>query len=230
MASVDDPADAHEAAPEHAPDGQPAAAHDARKRMSADERRGSIVQAARREFARGGYHGASTARIATAAGCSEPMLYKHFAGKQALFTAVLEEVSATMEASIDDVLSRPGDPIRNWLEFLPGAMESELYAEMVGLRKLAVTLVDEPDILDTLQGGTRRLVERVHMAVARGRELGTVRHDIDADYVAWMWLGITLAASFRNSIEGRGGFAAMLPHAERFIGDLLNTSAHPVRE
>lgn len=188
--------------------------------MSAGERRESIVDAARREFARTGYHGASTSRIAATAECSEPMLYKHFSGKQALFLAVLREVSATMEGAIDAVLSAEGDPLANWLEFLPGAMESTLYAEMVGLRKLAVTLVDEPEILECLSLGTERLLHRVRRAVDRGLELGTVRGDVDAEYVAWMWLGLTLAASYRSSIEGGDTLASMLPHAQQFIRSL----------
>src|SRR4051812_35002561 len=88
-----------------------------RTRLTAVERRAGILAAARAEFSRSGFHGASTARIAQSAGCSEPMLYKHFAGKLALFTAVLIQVSETMEASIDRVLEGE-DPIRAWVEFL----------------------------------------------------------------------------------------------------------------
>lgn len=188
--------------------------------MTSDQRRLTILEAARREFSRSGFHGASTARIAAAARCSEPMLYKHFTGKQALFAAVLQQVSGAMEQQIDAVLSRPGDPLSNWLAFLPEAMDSELYAEMVGLRKLAVTIVEEPQILEQLQAGTERLHARVRRAVERCHELGTIRQDVDSEYVAWMWLGITLAASYRNAIDAPGGFAGMRPHAERFLRSL----------
>lgn len=199
----------------------------ARRRMSADERRARILSAARSEFARTGYHGASTARIAAAAGCSEPMLYKHFAGKHALFAAVLDEASAAMEADIDEVLSAPGDPLANWLAFLPDAMGSPVYAEMVGLRKLAVTLVHEPEIRQSLIDGTERLQTRVHSALERCREHGTVDGEVDAEYVAWVWFGITLAASFRQSIYGDGGFASMLPHADRFIRSIARDENVP---
>ncbi|MEO6866443.1 MAG: TetR/AcrR family transcriptional regulator, partial [Gaiellales bacterium] len=60
------------------------------RRLTGDERRAGILAAARAEFARVGYHGTSTATIARAAGCSEPMLYKHFVNKRALFCEVLE--------------------------------------------------------------------------------------------------------------------------------------------
>jgi len=188
--------------------------------MTAEERRTSILVAARREFSRSGFHGASTARIAAAASCSEPMLYKHFSGKQALFAAVLAEVSTAMEAQVDGVLNQSGDPLAHWLGFLPEAMESDLYAEMVGLRKLAVTLVDQPEICAQLRAGTERLHERVRRVVTRAKEHGSIRADVDPDYVAWMWLGITLVASYRHSMEGSGGFAMMHPHAETFLRSL----------
>lgn len=184
--------------------------------MSGDERRAGILRAARAEFARSGYHGASTACIASAAGCSEPMLYKHFASKLDLFTAALEDVSAAMESAIDEVLES-GDPIQRWIEFLPTAMSSPLYAEMVGLRKLAVTICDEPGVRRLLADSMDRLRERVQIAITRGKSLGVVRDDVDPEYVAWMWLGITLTASYRNSVEGDGAFAELLPHAMIFI-------------
>jgi AcrR family transcriptional regulator len=187
--------------------------------MTAEERRGCILDAARGEFARSGYHGASTARIAEAARCSEPMLYKHFAGKQALFAAVLDSVSTIMEETIDEVLGGPGDPLTNWINFLPGAMSSPLYAEMVGLRKLAITLVDEPAVAASLRAGNDRLHRRVALAVGRCQDKNTMRADVDPEYVAWMWLGITLVASYRNALE-EGGFQGMASHAQRFLESL----------
>jgi AcrR family transcriptional regulator len=191
------------------------------RRMSAAERKTCILDAARREFARCGYHGASTAKIAARACCSEPMLYKHFAGKQALFAAVLQSVSEAMEAQIDAVLGLPGDPIENWLEHLPETMSNPLYAEMVGLRKLAVTLVDEPAIVSSIEQGTDRLHQRVRAAVLRSQELGHLRRDVEPEYVAWVWLGITLVSSYRHALED-GGFAKMLPHAETFLRSLMD--------
>ncbi|MFF2511894.1 MULTISPECIES: TetR/AcrR family transcriptional regulator [unclassified Streptomyces] len=56
-------------------------------RMSADERRRSVIRAAVSEFARGGYDGTSTEAIARRAGVSQPYLFRLFAGKRALFLA-----------------------------------------------------------------------------------------------------------------------------------------------
>ncbi|MEV6838874.1 TetR/AcrR family transcriptional regulator [Streptomyces sp. NPDC051133] len=59
-------------------------------RMSAEERRESVIRAATAEFARGGYHGTSTEAIAKRVGVSQPYLFRLFPGKKAIFLAVAE--------------------------------------------------------------------------------------------------------------------------------------------
>ncbi|MET7692059.1 TetR/AcrR family transcriptional regulator [Streptomyces sp. NPDC005483] len=59
-------------------------------RMSAEERRESVIRAATIEFARGGYHGTSTEAIAKRVGVSQPYLFRLFPGKKAIFLATAE--------------------------------------------------------------------------------------------------------------------------------------------
>ncbi|MFI1002756.1 TetR/AcrR family transcriptional regulator [Streptomyces galbus] len=59
-------------------------------RMSAEERRESVIRAATAEFARGGYHGTSTEAIAKRVGVSQPYLFRLFPGKKGIFLAVVE--------------------------------------------------------------------------------------------------------------------------------------------
>jgi AcrR family transcriptional regulator len=61
-----------------------------RRRLSADERRARILEAAGELFAEGGYEGTSIDRIAHAAGVSAPVIYDHFASKKDLYTQLLE--------------------------------------------------------------------------------------------------------------------------------------------
>ena len=187
-----------------------------RRRLTADERRARILDAARTEFAKAGYHGASTASIARAAGCSEPMLYKHFVGKHALFLAVLEHVTGLVETGFDQVLSAPGDLLENLRSFLPSVMSEPAYVEALQLRKLAVTLVHEPAVHTMLMDIQDRHRVRVGEAIERAKEEGLVRADVRADDVAWTWTGLMLAGCYREALEP-GGFAAMLPTVEFFI-------------
>ena len=56
-------------------------------RMSAEERREAILEAARVEFAATGFHGTSTETIAERAGISQPYLFRLFGTKKELFVA-----------------------------------------------------------------------------------------------------------------------------------------------
>ncbi|BAJ29024.1 TetR/AcrR family transcriptional regulator [Kitasatospora setae] len=59
-------------------------------RMSAEERRESVVRAAMVEFARSGYRGTSTEAIARRVGVSQPYLFRLYPNKQAIFEAAAE--------------------------------------------------------------------------------------------------------------------------------------------
>ena len=56
--------------------------------MSAEDRKQAIVKAALPLFARQGYAATTTRDLAKAAGVSEPLLYKHFPGKEALYLEI----------------------------------------------------------------------------------------------------------------------------------------------
>lgn len=58
--------------------------------MSGDQRREQILQTAVALFSNRGFSGTTTKEIATAAGVSEAMVFKHFASKDVLFAAILE--------------------------------------------------------------------------------------------------------------------------------------------
>jgi AcrR family transcriptional regulator len=70
-----------------------------RRRLSSAQRREKILAAAVLAFAAAGYDETSMDRIAARAKISKPVLYDHFASKQALFLAVLESIR-------DDLLAR----------------------------------------------------------------------------------------------------------------------------
>ncbi len=57
-------------------------------RMSAEDRKQAIVRAALPLFARQGYAETTTRDLAKAAGVSEPLLYKHFPSKEALYLEI----------------------------------------------------------------------------------------------------------------------------------------------
>src|SRR5437764_5550411 len=82
----------------------------ARKRLSAAERRDVILAAAVRAFAAEGYDEATMDRIAARAKISKPVLYDHFASKQALFLAVLLSIRDALIGQGTAIAEAAGDP------------------------------------------------------------------------------------------------------------------------
>jgi len=75
------------------------------KRLSAEERRASIIKVAKRLFAHNGFHGVSIDEIVKEVGVSPAILYRHFESKDELYEAVLQEFSATRESYVEAVVA-----------------------------------------------------------------------------------------------------------------------------
>lgn len=67
-------------------------------RKTAAERRRAVLEAALREFAEKGLHGASTDVIARAAGISQPYLFRLFGTKKELYLATARETTEALYA------------------------------------------------------------------------------------------------------------------------------------
>lgn len=66
-------------------------------RMSGDERRLQILQVAMRLFSEKGFSGTTTKEIANLAGVSEATVFKHFANKDELYSAILDHKACKRE-------------------------------------------------------------------------------------------------------------------------------------
>ena len=67
-----------------------------RRRLRADERRALIMETAGHLFGERGYGGVTLDQLATAAGVTKPVLYRHFDSKKALYLALLERHRADL--------------------------------------------------------------------------------------------------------------------------------------
>lgn len=101
-----------------------------RRRLSAEARRGLILEAAIREFGERGYEKASIRAIATGAGVSTPVIYDHFSSKRELYIAIIEEEEAGLreyqqrERAAEDVYELAHsvvDDFFRWVEDHPRA-------------------------------------------------------------------------------------------------------------
>jgi AcrR family transcriptional regulator len=119
---------------------------DASGRRSNKERREAtltaLTSAARRLFVEKGYAETSTPEIVSAAGLSRGALYHHFADKQALFRAVVEQESAQVAEEIERATPSDLDPV----EALLAGSRAYLQA-MRAPGRTRLLLLDAPAVL-----------------------------------------------------------------------------------
>ena len=127
--------------------------------------RGQLIEVATGLFAEHGYEGTSIEAVLSAAGVSRGALYHHFAGKEALFEAVVSAVSEQVTVELTEAVRGCADP----LDAMRTAAIAwiDLAADPVIQR---VVLVDAPSVL----GWDR------WRAMDDGRTLGAMRAMLQA--------------------------------------------------
>jgi AcrR family transcriptional regulator len=79
-----------------------------RKRLTGEERRAAILDAALSVFADRGYHSSSIDDIAREGGVSKALIYEHFASKQDLYAELLEQHAGVLFSSLSEAISEAG--------------------------------------------------------------------------------------------------------------------------
>ncbi|WP_166845846.1 TetR/AcrR family transcriptional regulator [Isoptericola sp. BMS4] len=173
--------------------------------MSARER---ILDAAATVLRERGLARATTKEIARAAGCSEALLYKHFADKQELFLGVLHERAPRLDGP-DDVARTAGtgtvsenltDLVRRLLAF---------YAQSF---PMAASILGSPELLAAHRAGVRRLgagpaepALRLQAYLDAEAARGRLPDDVDTAATARTLAGAALFEAFLATYEGSAG-------------------------
>ena len=135
-------------------------------RLTRAERKRQLLAHAKHLFVTLGYHATTTEKIAAAAGVTEPILYRHFDSKKALFLEVLEEVrSATLRrwhaetAGLTDPLAKLHAIMDSYLG------STRLHAVEFHIMHRALVETDDEGVLLRVEGGGGR---RPALARTRG--------------------------------------------------------------
>jgi AcrR family transcriptional regulator len=162
----------------------------------AEATRRAVLTAARSLFGRRGYAQTSVDEIAAAARVTKGAVYHHFAGKEALFRAVYDEVEAESQAravSAGDPDAPPIDQIVAKVNaYLDAALDEEIRQ---------ITLIDGPAMFGLEPEGAadqQAAQAGVRMFIATAIERGQLA-DLDADVLTEIvgglaWLGGLLIA------------------------------------
>jgi AcrR family transcriptional regulator len=124
-------------------------------RLSAEERRIMVVDAAVAEFSRGGLEGTSTEDIARRAGISQPYLFRLFPTKKALFIAAVEAAFGRVVATFERVAK--GLDGQEALDAM-GEAYSELLSDraLLRLQLQAYAASDDVDVCEATRLAFRR--------------------------------------------------------------------------
>jgi AcrR family transcriptional regulator len=164
-------------------------------RKTSDERREHVIAAAVSEFARHGYHGASTAAIAKRAGISQPYIYALFPSKRDLFLAANEQVSERIRRRFTEAARGSDDPEERL------RLMGESYSELLSSRE---------EILLQLQSYAAGLDPAIQKEVRRGftdlfdeveRMTGAPRARVSQFMAAGMLLNVVAALDLPEQYE-----------------------------
>ncbi|MFK7930800.1 MAG: TetR/AcrR family transcriptional regulator [Myxococcota bacterium] len=168
----------------------PADGRTVRAAKAREHRRAQILEAALEVFARQGYHQTSVSDLVEAAGVARGTFYLYFDGKSAIFHELVDNLLATLRATISGVDTTVGAaPIPVQLTATLSNVLNALSDNRALCRILfreAVGLDDDVDAkLQLFYEGLRRYVQ---MALDNGQKLGFVR-PIDTEVAASCALG-----------------------------------------
>ncbi|BAZ20946.1 TetR family transcriptional regulator [Kalymmatonema gypsitolerans NIES-4073] len=158
-----------------------------------------IIQAAMQVFAQAGLHGATTREIARVAGVNEVTLFRHFASKEQLLGAVIENALALQTEALAHPEEWTNDLMRDLRDF------AQLYNSMLeGTEDLIRTFIGEakrhPDAARrVIQEAAKPVKEKLIAYLETGQARRTVRADVNLAVAVDMFTGMLLAGMLRRN-------------------------------
>jgi AcrR family transcriptional regulator len=149
----------------------------ASRRLSADERRDAVIDAATAEFAVAGLHGTSTEAIARRAGISHPYIFRLFGTKKGLFLAVVGRCFGRTLATFEEAARRaektqdPAAVLRAMGKAYIGLLADR---EMLLVQLHAYAACADPDVEALVRRGYGEIYELVQRASGAGAD--EIRH------------------------------------------------------
>jgi AcrR family transcriptional regulator len=138
-------------------------------RLAPDARRDEILAAARTVVVEQGFSGASTSAVAERAGVTRGLVHHYFGNKRDLFLAVLADLTASVPAAVrTDLPEMPLDELveSNAVAFLDAfGHNREVWRALLGAEGIG-----DPEVTELMDGMRDRIVERMAVNWAEGRE------------------------------------------------------------
>jgi TetR/AcrR family transcriptional regulator len=155
-------------------------------RMRKADRKRQLVEHAKELFVRLGYQNTTTEKIAHAAGVSEPVLYRHFPSKKALFLEVLQEIREATLGRWRAETANLADPLAK-LHAIADMYLGTTREQAREFRIMHRTLIecDDEEIAALLRSFYLDNEELLAGVIREGQQSGVFRRDLDARVGAW---------------------------------------------
>jgi TetR/AcrR family transcriptional regulator len=162
---------------------------DSPKRMTAGERRAQIIEVVLGLVDTYGVQGTTTARIAAAAGVTEPTLYKYFDNRRDMLLAAVDVVFDRAEDVVRS--SREVDAVER-LRMIGQYHTRETNAKRLGFVNPLFELMVAPfetGLRDRVRSRNLMVIDALAAIVEEGKAQGRIRRDVDAKRIAWRVMG-----------------------------------------
>jgi AcrR family transcriptional regulator len=174
--------------------------------MRAPARRRQLLEVAAELFAQHGYRGTTTAKLAEAAGITEPILYRHFKNKHDLFVTLIDEVSRDVISAWQEALDGVAEPIERLRVLLAG--NPATHTKGRGIYRVIFQAMSEVDSDPAIARPIRRHVTRLHSFIKDELDqlqiAGIVRNDEPAAALAWLLITVAVGYGMVSPLGVRG--------------------------
>src|SRR5882757_90174 len=197
-------------------------------RMAGDERRLQILAAAMSLFSERGFRGTTTKEIAHAAGVSEAMVFRHFANKEELYSAILDQKACVHDTldprlAVAEAIARKDD--RAVLEGIALEALNQHDCDPEFQRLLLHSALEEHDLAHIFW---EKFVRRVYRSLGnyiseRQREGAIV--EVEPAIVVRAFIGMVMHHSLNNNLWDRKRNLLKISNrvaAREFAGILLH--------
>jgi AcrR family transcriptional regulator len=162
--------------------------------MSAENRRKQIVRVAAELFSKSGFSGTTTKEIADRAGVSEAIIFRHFASKEALYSAIIDhkvqQAITQMRQHLDEAAARRDDRAFFGL-FAFGLLEFHL-RDRSFMRLLLFSALEGHDLSRIFFNSTVRIMRRDLLRYIKLRIADGAYRRVDAAVAARAFVGMLL--------------------------------------
>lgn len=159
--------------------------------------RDELLSAAARVYAEAGYRGATTRRIALAAGVNEITLFRHFGSKDALLR---EALARCQDPHSDELLPEsPVDPLAELLAWA-GSHITDMRGRQALIRTCMGEFAEHPGLFVPENSGPVRAARALTQYLTRLRQRGLARAEFDPAAAAALLIGTLFADAMGRDI------------------------------